>query len=102
MRQLLQRARLHGITPAYIDRLLDAFAEDRSGIDDKKRERYQLSQRELEILALLSDGLSVAEIAQRLFIQQNTVRQHLKSCYSKLRVHSQAQAISRMRAIGIA
>lgn len=52
----------------------------------------QLSQREKEILTLLVDGLSNAEIAGRLQIAQNTVRTHAQNILTKLQVHSRLEA----------
>lgn len=52
-----------------------------------------LSLREWEVLALLSDGLTTRQIAKRLFISVYTVRNHLKSMYRKLELHSQSELI---------
>jgi DNA-binding NarL/FixJ family response regulator len=52
-----------------------------------------LSRRERETLALLADGLSNAEIAERLGISEKTVRNHLSNLFDKLGVWSRAQAI---------
>lgn len=52
-----------------------------------------LSQREREILALLSEGLGNAQIAERLSISEKTVRNHITSVYDKLGVWSRAQAV---------
>lgn len=51
------------------------------------------SRRERETLALLSDGLSNAEIAERLGITEKTVRNHRSHLFDKLGVWSRAQAI---------
>lgn len=52
-----------------------------------------LSRREREILTLLADGLSNAEIAERVGISEKTVRNHLSHLFDKLGVWSRAQAI---------
>ena len=52
-----------------------------------------LSAREAEILQLLADGASPAEVAERLFISPNTVRNHLASIYQKLAVSDRTQAV---------
>ena len=52
-----------------------------------------LSRRERETLALLADGLSNAEIADRLGISEKTVRNHVSNLFDKLGVWSRAQAI---------
>ena len=57
----------------------------------------RLSDRELEILALLPGELSRREIAAMLFVSFNTVQTHLRSIYRKLGVASRAQAVARAR-----
>ena len=51
-----------------------------------------LSERELEVLALVTEGLSNREIAQRLSISPGTVKHHVSSCMSKLGATNRAQA----------
>lgn len=51
-----------------------------------------LSERELEVLELVSGGLSNKEIAPKLFISENTVKHHLKSILAKLQMQNRAQA----------
>ena len=54
----------------------------------------ELSERELEVLALLSGGLSQREIGQELFLSFNTVHTHVKSVYRKLGVNSRSAAVA--------
>jgi two-component system NarL family response regulator len=51
-----------------------------------------LSTRELEVLELVTEGLSNAEIAAQLGIAVNTVRNHLRSIFDKLEVRNRVQA----------
>ncbi len=60
-----------------------------------------LSARELEILLLLSKGLSNQEIAQKLVISIGTVKVHLKHIYGKLNVSSRTQAVARARELNL-
>jgi DNA-binding NarL/FixJ family response regulator len=53
----------------------------------------ELSRREAEVLRLLREGLSNAQIAERLFLTTNTVRAHLYSIYNKLGVSNRVAAI---------
>jgi NarL family two-component system response regulator LiaR len=53
---------------------------------------HDLSKRELEVLALLVEGLSNREIAQRLAISPATVKHHVSACMSKLGAANRAQA----------
>lgn len=52
-----------------------------------------LSDREIDILKLMVDGLDYKKIAAQLFISPFTVRAHTRKIYEKLHVHSKAQAI---------
>ena len=61
----------------------------------------QLTARELDILCQLARGLSNADIAERVFISEKTVRNHLTSIFSKLDVDSRAKAIVLAREGGL-
>ena len=52
-----------------------------------------LTQREIEVLAAIGDGLSNKEVARRLGISQHTVKFHLESVFRKLDVKSRAEAV---------
>jgi DNA-binding NarL/FixJ family response regulator len=56
---------------------------------------HDLTEREIQILQLLSDGLIMKEIGAALFISKSTVDYHLRSIYLKLQVHSQAGAVGK-------
>ena len=58
-----------------------------------------LSERELEVLALIADGLTNREIAEKLVIALGTVKRHINNIYGKLGVRSRTQAIARARQI---
>jgi DNA-binding CsgD family transcriptional regulator len=60
-----------------------------------------LSQRELEIVALLSDGVSTRDIASRLLISIRTVRTHIQHLMYKLRVHKRRDAIQVARRLNL-
>jgi pimeloyl-ACP methyl ester carboxylesterase/DNA-binding CsgD family transcriptional regulator len=61
----------------------------------------QLSEREKEILAQLSYGLSDHQIAANLFLSPNTVRWYNRQIYNKLGVSNRTQAIAQARALGL-
>lgn len=54
---------------------------------------FKLSDREIEILKLLVDGLDYKNIADKLYVSPHTVRNHISNIYNKLHVSSKAQAI---------
>ncbi|HLY70874.1 MAG TPA: response regulator transcription factor [Puia sp.] len=74
-------------------KLVNVFQRDENSIGDLK----VLSNRENEILQLLSTGLLYKEIAEKLFISVNTVRQHIHKIYEKLHVQNRTEAISKAR-----
>jgi LuxR family maltose regulon positive regulatory protein len=105
---LLHEAASRGDKQAYVGRLLGAFPDAEpisataSAASDPDHELVEpLSERELEVLQLISEGLSNREIAQKLFLSPNTVKGHSRSIYGKLGVNSRTQATARARIIGI-
>ena len=52
-------------------------------------------RRELEVLALVAEGLNNRSIAERLFISESTVKNHVRSIHEKLQVHSRMEAVVR-------
>ena len=59
-----------------------------------------LTERELEVLRYLAEGLSKREIGKELYLSFNTIHSHTKSIYQKLRVSSREDAIARARELG--
>jgi LuxR family maltose regulon positive regulatory protein len=108
MAQLLYEALSRGIAPDYVRRLLAAFPVDEPmRVDLKRTEADQselvepLSERELEVLQLIAEGLTNQGIATRLFLSLNTVKTHTHNIYGKLNVHRRAQAIARSQELGL-
>ena len=60
-----------------------------------------LSRRECEVLQLVAEGASPAELAERLFISRTTVKNHLASIYEKLGCHDRAQALVKALSMGL-
>jgi LuxR family maltose regulon positive regulatory protein len=60
-----------------------------------------LTPRELDVLALLAQGLTNKEIAQRLVISPGTVKQHAYNLYQKLQVSNRQQAVNKASDLGI-
>jgi NarL family two-component system response regulator LiaR len=61
--------------------------------DERKREGLGITPRELEILGLISTGLSNREIAGRLFVSENTVKTHSSRLFDKLGAKRRTQAV---------
>lgn len=101
---LLSRVRSSGgVSRSYVDRLIAACgAAPPSETASLVAERASpLSQRELEVLRHIQDGLSNREIAEALFVTVGTVKRHTNSIYSKLDVGSRTQALARARTLNL-
>lgn len=61
----------------------------------------QLSPREREVLALLADGLGVAQISRQLFISESTTKTHISKLYDKLGAGNRAQALMTALKLGL-
>jgi LuxR family maltose regulon positive regulatory protein len=99
MAELLRHAASRGIAPTYVAKLLAAFEVEGLAVSPSNLQPLiePLSERELEVLRLLTTHLSSTEIADELVISVNTVRSHIKSIYSKLNVHSRMDAVQRAK-----
>jgi len=60
-----------------------------------------LSERELEVLQLMAEGLINREIASRLYLSQNTIKVYTRNIYGKLGVNNRTQAAAKARELGI-
>jgi ATP/maltotriose-dependent transcriptional regulator MalT len=113
MAGLLSEAAARGIMPGYTGKLLAAFpplagdagratahsavvaAVDPAGLLEP------LTQRELDILRLMAQGLSNQEIGARLFLAVNTIKGHNRVIFDKLQVERRTEAIARARELGL-
>ena len=108
MARLLYQALSREISPDYVRRLLGAFpiAEPEQTAPSKTQTPQSewvepLSEREIEILQLIAEGLTNQEIATKLYLSLNTVKVHTRNIYSKLSVHHRTAAVAKARACGI-
>ena len=61
--------------------------------DEQKRERLGITRRELEILEHIAQGLSNREIAEKLYVSENTVKTHSSRIFDKLGAKRRTQAV---------
>jgi LuxR family maltose regulon positive regulatory protein len=108
MARLLRQAAARGIAPVCARRLLAAFrvaAVRQPAPPEAEAPQTELieplTERELEVLQLVAEGLTNRQIASRLFLSLNTVKAHTRSIYGKLNVHSRTHAVARSRALGL-
>jgi LuxR family maltose regulon positive regulatory protein len=109
MAALLAKAVSQERDPNYAAELLAAFPDEvRHALDFDTELLFTpqplvepLSEREIEVLRLMADGLKYKEIADKLVISVNTVRHHTRNIYGKLDVNSRAQSVARARDLGL-
>jgi LuxR family transcriptional regulator, maltose regulon positive regulatory protein len=110
MAQLLSEAAAHGIMPDYTGKLLAAFEAEAQKREDKSYSpparlaqplTEPLSQRELEVLQLIAQGLSNREISERLFLALDTVKGHNRRIFGKLSVQRRTEAVEKARSLDI-
>jgi LuxR family maltose regulon positive regulatory protein len=97
------------IVPDYASRLLHAFKGEiprtvpgaGHGPERTALLVEPLTEREVEVLALMAEGLSNQQIALQLSIAAGTVKKHADNLYGKLGVHKRSQAVARARTLGL-
>ncbi len=108
MARLLYKALSRGIAPDYVRQLLAAFPDiepDQIGPPKTQVPESELveplSEREIEVLQLIAEGLTNQEVATRLYLSLHTVKVHARNIYGKLGVKNRTQAVARGKALGI-
>lgn len=66
---------------------------------DRLAVKHGLSDREIEVILLYAQGRNRAFISQELFISENTVRDHIKNVYQKMRIHNKQELIDIIQGI---
>ena len=82
------------LSPAVARKVLFSFRDQKSTV----REKYEVTEREIEVLQLLVKGYSVKLIAADLNIAYDTCRSHLRNVYRKLHVNCGKEAIAKVLA----
>jgi LuxR family transcriptional regulator, maltose regulon positive regulatory protein len=110
MERLLTEAAARRGTTAYVGKLLAAFAGERKTRAEVLPESAAplaqalidpLSERELEVLRLLAEGLSNQEIGERLFLALDTIKGHNRRIFDKLDAKRRTEAVARARELGL-
>ena len=103
--RLLYEAAERDIFPKYVGRILLAYPHEKLPAAPGRQSQggliEPLSERELEVLDLVAQGLSNQEIAVELYISLRTVKWHTSNIYGKLGVKSRTGAVARGRTLGI-
>jgi LuxR family maltose regulon positive regulatory protein len=90
---LLREAVRRGISPVYANRILDVMVEKTDSMGAGLTSLVEpLSERELEVLGLVTEGMSNREIARQLFISTGTAKTHVHNLCGKLGVRNRTEA----------
>jgi LuxR family maltose regulon positive regulatory protein len=89
------------IPARYLAKLLAIVAEESAAPGIREGLSEPLSERELEVLALIAAGKSNGEIASSFFVSLSTVKTHINNLYRKLGARSRTQAIARARELDL-
>jgi LuxR family maltose regulon positive regulatory protein len=100
MSGLLSAAAARQVMPDYVAKLLAAF-RTKPELPSTQPLFEPLSQRELEVLRLIAEGLSNQEIGGRLFLALDTIKGHNRRIFEKLEVKRRTEAIARGRELGL-
>lgn len=63
-------------------------------------EQFGLSEREIDVLKLLTEGLTNQQIGDKLYLSTNTVKTHIRNIYLKMEINNRAQAVNKVHGIG--
>jgi DNA-binding CsgD family transcriptional regulator len=70
-------------------------------LNEAQLQQLAITKRELEILGLIAQGLSNREIAEKLFVSENTVKTHSSRLFDKLNARRRTQAVQRGKELGL-
>ena len=70
-------------------------------LNEKRLAELGITRRELEILELIANGLSNREIAEKLFVSENTVKTHSSRLFNKLSARRRTQAVQLGKELGL-
>lgn len=90
------------ISRTMMARILEEFALSTPGNSPSPSPLIGLTSREIEVLQELADGITNQEIASRLYISENTVKNHIHNILEKLNLHNRREAIDFARKHGLA
>jgi len=95
------RLKLTRIRQTVVVKEVPVLTEKAFMVDERKRADLSITRRELEILELIAQGLSNREIAQKLYVSENTVKTHSSRVFDKLGARRRTQAVQLGKEFGL-
>ena len=82
------------LSPSMAAKLLSEFAAmSKRAAEARQLPAPRLTDREMEVLRLVAQGMNNRDIAKDLFISENTVKNHIRNILEKLHLHSRMEAV---------
>ena len=81
------------LSSRFFEYFQQSFKEETENADDEENLLNYLTQREEEVLDLLTQGITYKGVAQKLFISETTVKTHVNNIFQKLQVNDRTQAV---------
>lgn len=101
MAALLRATVQQGISVEFAQQVLAALGETAVTPPPAQPLLDPLSDREIEVLQIIAEGLTNQEVANRLYLSLHTVKVHARNIYAKLDVKNRTEAVARGRSLGI-
>jgi LuxR family maltose regulon positive regulatory protein len=104
LRRALETQTLSEPTDGYVRQLLSRFRATPPVRPSPPRAELPvepLTEREMDVLRLIAEGMSNQDIAERLFLALSTVKGHTRIIFDKLQVHRRTEAVARARELGL-
>jgi ATP/maltotriose-dependent transcriptional regulator MalT len=96
-----QRVIVREVTVEVPSLAVSASADTPFALNQREVEARGITPRELDILRLIAEGLSTREMAERLFVSENTVKTHCSRLFDKLEVNRRTKAVQVGKALGL-
>lgn len=93
--------RMRGTRHRVVVKEISVAAKEVFALNEKKRDELGITRRELEILSLVAQGMSNREIAEKLFVSENTVKTHCSRAFDKLGAKRRTQAVQLGKEFGL-
>jgi len=94
---LARRLSRQKVKTIYVEKEIFVRSGEPFKMNEVEMQRLGISKRELEVLGLMSEGMSNQEIAERMFVSLNTIKTHTSRLFEKLDVRRRTQAVEKAK-----